>query len=49
MTQLSTTGYKEWVVELKSKIRSVQVKAALAVNSTLIEFYWDLGKMIHEK
>lgn len=47
--QLSDTEYKSWLIELKSKIRSVQIKAALAVNSTLIEFYYDLGKMISEK
>lgn len=41
--------YKLWLVELKSKIRSVQLKAAIAVNTALIEFYWDLGKMIVEK
>ena len=41
--------YKAWLIELKGKIRSTQIKAALAVNSTLIEFYWDLGKMISEK
>ena len=41
--------YKNWLTELKSKIRSVQIKAAVAVNSALIEFYWELGKMISEK
>ena len=41
--------YKEWFITLKSKIRSTQIKAALAVNSVLIEFYWDLGKIIIEK
>ena len=46
---LQNTDYKDWLVELKSKIRSVQLKAAVAVNSALIEFYWDLGKMITEK
>jgi hypothetical protein len=44
-----TPEYKTWLTELKSKIRSVQIKAALAVNSALIEFYWELGKMISEK
>jgi hypothetical protein len=44
-----TPEYKEWFVTLKSKIRSVQIKAALAVSSALIEFYWDLGRMISEK
>lgn len=41
--------YKEWLMNLKSKIRSSQIKAALAVNAELIGFYWDLGKMISEK
>ena len=46
---LSASDYKTWLIELKSKIRSVQLKAAVAVNSALIEFYWELGKMIDEK
>lgn len=41
--------YKSWFIELKSRIRSVQIKAAVTVNSALIEFYWELGKMINEK
>lgn len=41
--------YKIWISELKLKIRSTQIKASIAVNSVLIEFYWDLGKMITEK
>ncbi len=41
--------YKSWIGELKLKIRSTQIKAAIAVNSTLIQFYWELGKMISEK
>ena len=41
--------YKNWIIELKSRIKSVQLKAASTVNSILIAFYWDLGKMIIEK
>jgi predicted nuclease of restriction endonuclease-like (RecB) superfamily len=41
--------YKQWIIEVKQKIRSSQIKATIAVNSALIEFYWDLGKMIAEK
>ena len=41
--------YKQWIVELKQKIRSAQIKAAIAINTELIEFYWFLGKMIAEK
>ena len=48
MKQL-TPDYKIWLADLKLRIRSVQIKAALAVNSALIEFYWELGKVIAEK
>ena len=41
--------YKDWLIELKSKIRSTQIKASLAANATLVGFYWELGKMISEK
>ncbi len=41
--------YINWLNEVKTKIRSVQIKAALSVNSTLIDFYYSLGKMISEK
>jgi len=41
--------YLKWVSEIKSKIRSTQIRAALAANSTLIKFYYDLGRMIVEK
>lgn len=44
-----TIEYKNWLTELKSKVRSSQIKAAIAVNSALIQFYWELGKMIAEK
>jgi len=47
--EILNTTYKNWLVELKSKVRSSQIKAAIAVNSALIEFYWELGKMIAEK
>ncbi|MBK9354589.1 MAG: hypothetical protein IPN09_11705 [Bacteroidetes bacterium] len=38
--------YKLWIVELKGKIRSAQAKAAVSVNTELIQLYWELGKMI---
>jgi predicted nuclease of restriction endonuclease-like (RecB) superfamily len=49
MSSKLSAPYKEWLTEIKSKIRSSQIKAALAVNAALIDFYWDLGKMIAEK
>jgi predicted nuclease of restriction endonuclease-like (RecB) superfamily len=45
----SNNDYKLWLTDIKSKIRSSQIKAALAVNAELINFYWELGKMISEK
>lgn len=47
--QILDTEYKQWLFELKSKIRSSQIKAAVVVNTALINFYWELGKMIAEK
>lgn len=41
--------YLTWISELKLKVRSSQIKAAIAVNKELILFYWDLGSMLSEK
>lgn len=41
--------YKNWISEVKLKVRSSQIKAAMAVNSALIIFYWELGKMLSDK
>lgn len=42
-------SYAAWIVDLKRRYRAVQIKAAVAVNSALIEFYWNLGKDISEQ
>ena len=41
--------YKSWVKGLKQKIRSAQIKAALSVNTEMLNFYWELGADIVEK
>ncbi len=41
--------YKEWIVELKQRIRSAQLKASIVVNEEMIRLYWDIGKSIAEK
>ena len=41
--------YKNWLADLKSKVRSIQIKAALAVNKELLTFYWELGADIVQK
>ncbi len=47
--RFSNTEYKKWLQELKTKIKSTQIKAALSVNAELIQLYWEIGKMIVQK
>ena len=49
MDKLISTEYNNWIVELKQKFQQAQIKAAVKVNSTLLEFYWELGADIVEK
>lgn len=46
---IRTTGYKNWLAELKDRLLTVQVKASLAVNTELLRFYWQLGTDIVTK
>jgi len=41
--------YYSWLKELKHKVRLVQIKAAVKVNSELLQFYWELGQDIADK
>ena len=41
--------YKDWLAELKHKVRNTQIKAALKVNAELLTLYWELGANIVEK
>lgn len=43
------SGYAEFLAELKGRIRSAQIKAALSVNRELILLYWDIGHQIVEQ
>lgn len=45
----TSKSYLLWISELKKRYRSTQIKAAVAVNSSLIEFYFNLGKDICKK
>ncbi|NII26947.1 DUF1016 domain-containing protein [Pseudoflavitalea sp. X16] len=38
--------YRELLIAIKEQIRSSQAKAALAVNSAVIQLYWKIGEMI---
>ncbi|WP_018609578.1 PDDEXK nuclease domain-containing protein [Uliginosibacterium gangwonense] len=35
--------YRNWLTSLKSRFRQVQLKAAVTVNTALLQFYWELG------
>jgi len=41
--------YKLWLSDIKTKIRYARLKAAVAVNTQLLEFYWGLGADIVAK
>lgn len=47
--KITDSEYKDWLIALKQKVRSTQMKAVLTVNAQLIHFHWELGKMISEK
>lgn len=41
--------YIQWIKDLKERVKRSQLKAAVAVNTALLEFYWELGADIVEK
>ncbi len=41
--------YKEFIENLKSRIRSSQIKAALSVNQEMLKLYWYIGSEIIKK
>lgn len=46
MLEKTDPNYKNWIVDLKQKIRQTQIKAAIKENTALIGLYWDLGEEI---
>jgi len=38
--------YKQWLVDLKARIRQSQLRAMIKVNDELLHLYWDLGRDI---
>ena len=41
-----TDDYKNWLTELKNRIKHAQQKAMLAVNKELVLLYWQIGHEI---
>jgi hypothetical protein len=46
MKENTLTDYSNWLKEVKERIKIARIKVALAANSELLSFYWDLGKMM---
>lgn len=45
----NTADYRQWLGVLKARFRQVQLKAAVAVNTAMLQFYWELGADIVAK
>jgi len=43
------SGYAELLEDLKGRVRSAQLKAAVAVNREMNQLYWDIGRLIVER
>ena len=46
---LLPVGYTDALEQLKTRIRSAQLQAAVSVNQELIRLYWDIGKQIVQR
>ncbi|GHT72246.1 hypothetical protein AGMMS50262_00340 [Bacteroidia bacterium] len=46
---IKNSDYKAWLKDLKLRIRQSQIKAAVRVNSEMIELYWSIGADIVAK
>ena len=46
---LLPAGYGELLEDLKTRVRTAQLKAAVTVNRELIQLYWDIGRLIVER
>lgn len=45
-TSLAPADYADWLVALKTRVRSAQLQAAARVNHELLALYWDIGRAI---
>lgn len=46
LAEIATPGYLEFLEDLKARVRTAQVRAAVSVNQELVTLYWDLGRAI---
>ena len=47
-TMTSDEGYVQWMADIKQRFRQSQLKAAVRVNTAMLEFYWSMGRDIVE-
>ena len=45
---IENSEYRQWISTIERRFRQQQIKAAVQVNSSKIEFYWSLGRDICE-
>ena len=41
---LTDSDYVKWLTDVKSRYRQSQAKAAVKVNTEMLEFYWSIGR-----
>ncbi len=46
MSEIAAPGYRELLEELKKRVRTAQVRAAVSANRELVLLYWELGHQI---
>lgn len=42
----TNVAYQKWFTEVKQRFQHSQIKAAVRVNTAMLEFYWSLGRDI---
>ena len=47
--EIITQEYKQFLFDIKSKIKSAQLKAHIKVNEEMLKLYWEIGSMIISK
>ena len=40
---IQDSNYRTWLEDIKSRVRSAQLKASVRVNTTFLDLYWDIG------
>jgi hypothetical protein len=46
MDIIKDPDFRQWLVDLKKRIRQSQIKAMIKVNDEMLRLYWDLGRDI---